>query len=297
MHLRDVYAGGTFGLSVEIFPPKTDAGDAALRAELSRLLGHDPAFVSCTYGAGGSTSDRSLAWCRELAGDFGRAVTAHFTCVGAGTGDLAAWLTAAREAGVSNIMALRGDAPQDQEDWRPAPGGLRYANELVSFLRENFPDFGIGVAGYPEKHPECPDPDTDLAHLKRKVNAGADAVFTQLFFDNAHFLKWRDACEAAGIAVPLVPGVMPVTDFRRIKRITAMCGSSFPVEFASRLERVKDDPVGQFEVGVEWALKQCRGLLREGVPGMHFYVLNKAAATERILDGLDLTPRERRAAA
>jgi methylenetetrahydrofolate reductase (NADPH) len=256
---------------------------------LARLAGYDPAFVSCTYGAGGSTRDRTLDWCRELKQDFGQSVTAHFTCVGSAAGDLSDWLRDADEAGVSNIMALRGDAPDDGS-WQPAEDGLRYANELVAFLRENFPQFGVGVAGYPEKHPECPDPDTDLANLKRKVDAGADAVFTQLFFTNDHFLRFRDACGAAGIDVPIVPGVMPVTDFGRIKRITAMCGSSFPNEFASALEAVKEDKVGQFEVGVDWAVEQCRDLLDEGVPGMHFYVLNKAAATEQILDGMNLAP-------
>ena len=206
---------------------------------------------------------------------------------------MAAWLTAAGEAGVTNVMALRGDLPEgapDADPWVPGAGGLRYANELVAFLRENFPHFGVGVAGYPEKHPECPDPETDLANLKRKVDAGADAVFTQLFFDNAHFLRWRDACGEAGIDVPVVPGVMPVTSYARIKRITAMCGSAFPEEFASALEAVKEDEAGQFEVGVDWAVKQCRELLDEGVPGMHFYVLNKAAATERILDAVNLAP-------
>ena len=292
MHLSDAYADG-FGLSFEMFPPKTDAGDEALRAELRRLAEYDPAFVSCTYGAGGSTRDRTLDWCRELKTDFGQNVTAHFTCVGAGTGDMADWLEEARDAGVTNIMALRGDLPEggpDDDPWEPGEDGLRYANELVEFLRERFPDFGVGVAGYPEKHPECDHPDTDLANLKRKVDAGADAIFTQLFFDNAHFLRWRDACGEIGIEVPIIPGVMPVTDFARIKRITAMCGSAFPEEFASALEDVKEDKLGQFEVGVDWAVKQCRELLEEGVPGMHFYVLNKAAATEQILDGMNLAP-------
>ncbi|MEM9704184.1 MAG: methylenetetrahydrofolate reductase, partial [Planctomycetota bacterium] len=179
MHLSAAYADG-FGLSFEMFPPKTPAGDEALRNELRRLAEYDPAFISCTYGAGGSTRDRTLSWCRELVEDFGQAVTAHFTCVGSAAGDLSEWLSAAGEIGVSNIMALRGDAPDDGS-WSPAPNGLRFANELVAFLRENFPQFGIGVAGYPEKHPECVDTATDLANLKRKVDAGADAIFTQLF--------------------------------------------------------------------------------------------------------------------
>ena len=288
MHLSDAYADGRFGLSFEIFPPKTAAGDEALRAELGRLNTFDPAFISCTYGAGGTTRDRTLDWCRELVEEFGRTATAHFTCVGAATEELSDWLDRAADAGVTNIMALRGDAPADADGFTPAAGGLRYANELVALIRDRHPDFGVGVAGYPEKHPECDTPETDLANLKRKVDAGADAVFTQLFFDNTHFLRFRDAADSLGIDVPVVPGVMPITSFERIKRITAMCGSSFPADLSGSLEDVKDDADAQFEVGVDWAVNQCRELLDEGIPGIHFYVLNKADACERILGGMEL---------
>ncbi|MEX0585406.1 MAG: methylenetetrahydrofolate reductase, partial [Pirellulales bacterium] len=172
----------------------------------------------------------------------------------------------------------------------PVAGGLRHANELVALIREHYPDFGIGVAGYPEKHPEAADAPVDLANLKRKVDAGADAVFTQLFFANASYLRFRDDCSTAGITAPIVPGIMPITEFARIKRITAMCGAVIPLDLATRLESVQDDADAQFEIGVEYAIEQCRELLAAGAPGLHFYVLNKSQACQRILDALALAP-------
>ena len=198
------------------------------------------------------------------------------------------WLAHAIENGIRNIMALRGDPPQGAGGFQTVAGGLSHANELVALIRADHPELGIGVAGYPEKHPEAIDAATDLANLKRKVDAGADAVFTQLFFVNDNFLQFREACVRAGITVPIVPGIMPITEFARIKRITSMCGAVFPAELASRLEAVQEDAAAQFEIGVEYAIAQCRELIAAGVPGMHFYVLNKSQACERILDALEL---------
>ena len=157
----------------------------------------------------------------------------------------------------------------------------------MSLIREHFPDFGIGVAGYPERHPEAPDLATDIVNLKRKVDCGADAIYTQLFYNNDKFLMWREQCEQSGITIPIVPGIMPITEFARIKRITSMCGSEFPADLASRLEAVQDDADAQFEIGVDYAIQQCRELMDAGVPGIHFYVLNKSKAAERILDALE----------
>jgi methylenetetrahydrofolate reductase (NADPH) len=226
--------------------------------------------------------------CQEIQRRFDVTPTAHFTCVGSTRDELIEWLAYADRAGIANIMALRGDPPQGERQFRAVEGGLRYANELVELIRSRYPDMGIGVAGYPEKHLEAPDAATDLAHLKRKVEAGADAVFTQLFFINENFFRFRDAYEAAGIDVPLVPGIMPITEFSRIKRISSMCGALFPTELASRLEEVQEDKQAQFDIGVEHAVRQCRELIDAGVPGIHFYVLNKSEACERILNGLDL---------
>jgi methylenetetrahydrofolate reductase (NADPH) len=291
MKIRDVFRNRPFGLSIEIFPPKTERGDQALANNLHRLVRYQPAFVSCTYGAGGSTQSRTLDWCRRLNTEFGQTATAHFTCVGATRENLLEWLARARDLGIENIMALRGDAPAGSDEFQAVEGGLRHANELVALIREHFGDaFGIGVAGYPEKHPEAPDEHADLANLKRKVEAGADAVFTQLFFDNSNFFRFRERYQQAGIGVPLVPGIMPITEFARIKRITAMCGSIIPTELAARLEAVQDDTLAQFEIGVEHAIGQCRALMEADVPGIHFYVLNKSEACEKILGALDMQP-------
>ena len=183
-------------------------------------------------------------------------------------------------------MALRGDPPAGQEMFQKVAGGLSHANELVELIRARNPDVGIGVAGYPEKHIEAPSLETDLDHLQRKVDAGADAIFTQLFFLNQNFFTFRDKCVARGIRVPIVPGIMPITDFARIRRITSMCGTFFPEDLARRLEAVQHDSQAQFEIGVEHALQQCRQLREAGVPGIHFYALNKSDACEQIIRSL-----------
>lgn len=293
MRIRDIYAQRRFGLSIEIFPPKTPEGDEALRQTLRELAPFGPAFVSCTYGAGGSTSKRTVEWCREIQEQFGLTATAHFTCVGSTRGELLEWLQFAWNAGVRNIMALRGDAPVGQAEFRPVAGGLSHANELVTLIREHVPEMGIGVAGYPEKHPEATSLASDLQFLKQKVDCGADAVFTQLFFENAAFLRFREQCERSGIRIPIVPGVMPITEFARIQRITAMCGATIPGGLAARLEEAQEDKSAQFEIGVEFAIQQCRELIDQGVAGIHLYVLNKSQAGRRILDALGLAAADR----
>lgn len=290
MRIGELYRDGTFGLSIEVFPPKTSDGDEALFETLDRLVVYQPAFVSCTYGAGGSTRTRTVELCSQIRTRYNVSATSHFTCVGSTRQELVEWLEYARANGIENIMALRGDPPQGQDTFKPIEGGLKYANELVSLIREHHPEVGVGVAGYPEKHLECCDAATDLQNLKRKVDAGADAVFTQLFFENENFLRFRDSYTKAGISKPLIPGIMPITEFARIKRITAMCGAVFPDELSGRLEAVQDDKQAQFEIGVEFAVRQCEALIEEGVPGMHFYVLNRSKACSHILDQLGLKP-------
>lgn len=288
MRIGDVYRQLPFGLSIEVFPPKTTAGDEALFETLGRAAQWNPAFVSCTYGAGGSTSKRTIDLCAAIQDDFNLTATAHFTCVNSTRGELLEWLEAARARGIQNIMALRGDPPSGETEFVQVDGGFRHASELVSLLREHFPDMGIGVAGYPEKHPEALDAAIDLENLKRKADAGADAVFTQLFYVNEHFLRFRDQYEGADIDQPLIPGIMPITEFARIKRIISLCGAEFPADLASRLEAAQGDKAAQFEIGVEHAIEQCQQLIEEGVPGIHFYVLNRMDACDRILEGLDL---------
>lgn len=286
--IADIYKSGSFGLSIEIFPPKTAAGDDSLFATLDRLSRYRPAFVSCTYGAGGSTRERTVELCVEIQKRYGLSATAHLTCVGTTREQLGEWINNAVEKGIGNIMALRGDAPEGQETFEAVEGGLRHANELVELIRETQPTIGIGVAGYPEKHQEAPDAATDLQNLKRKVDAGADAVFTQLFFINQNFFEFRERYQQAGITVPLIPGIMPITSYSRIKRITQMCGAIFPPELAAKLEAVQDDDEAQFEIGVEHAIEQCRGLIEQDVPGIHFYALNRSKACERILEALGI---------
>lgn len=288
MHLAELFKSRRFVLSIEIFPPKTAEGDAALRRSMQSLKRFEPAFLSCTYGAGGSTQERTLAWCQEIRNLLSVPAMAHFTCVGATVPELLTWLASATAAGVGNIMALRGDPPAGQDGFQAVAGGLRHASELVTLIRSHFPQMGVGVAGYPEKHIEAPSLEADLVRLKEKVDAGADAVFTQLFFLNENFLRFRDQCQALGITIPIVPGIMPITDFARIRRITSMCGTVFPAELSSRLEAVQQDAAAQFEIGVEYAIRQCEELQRAGVPGIHFYALNKSDACERILSALQL---------
>jgi methylenetetrahydrofolate reductase (NADPH) len=290
MRIRDLFQARPFVLSVEVFPPKTEAGDEGLYRALERLQAYQPGFVSCTYGAGGSTQGRTREICRRIQSDFQLPATSHFTCVGSTRQELLDWLELSWQTGVRNIMALRGDPPQGQTEFQAVDGGLTHANQLVELIRQYYPEMGVGVAGYPEKHPEAKDLDTDLVNLKRKVDAGADAIFTQLFYENANFLKFRDRCEKLGIKIPVVPGIMPITEFARIKRITSMCGAVFPTSLASRLEAVQHDAQAQFDIGVEFAIQQCRELIDAGVPGMHFYVLNRSESCERILEGLNLKP-------
>ncbi|MCA8992008.1 MAG: methylenetetrahydrofolate reductase [NAD(P)H] [Planctomycetaceae bacterium] len=291
MYLPEILKQRSPALSIEIFPPKTSKGDEALITHLERLAAFRPAFVSCTYGAGGSTRTRTVELCQMIQQRFSLPATAHFTCVGSTREELVEWLEYAVQAGVKNIMALRGDAPEGQEEFKRVEGGLGYANELVELIRKHQPQMGIGVAGYPEKHNEAPDLATDLDNLKRKVDAGADAIFTQLFFDNQSFFTFQDECRSRGIEIPIVPGIMPITEFARIKRITSMCGAKMPADLAARLEAVQDDAEAQFEIGVEHAIAQCSELLSAGVPGIHFYALNKSEACDRILEALGVVPQ------
>jgi methylenetetrahydrofolate reductase (NADPH) len=285
-HIANAYGPGRFGLSFEIFPPKSTDADESLWKNVARLARFNPAFISCTFGAGGSTRTRTVEICAELQRRFGTTATAHFTCLGGSVAELREWLRLAQARGIANIMALRGDPPVGQARFQQLAGGFQHARELVALIRAEFAGFGIGVAGYPEKHPEAPSPEADLEHLKAKVAAGADAVYTQLFFVNDHFFRFRERYEAAGINAPLIPGIMPVLNFAQIQRITSLCGAELPGKLAARLEAARDDQEAQFRIGVDFALAQCQELVSAGVPGIHFYVLNRAAACEEILRGL-----------
>ncbi|MEK6234809.1 MAG: methylenetetrahydrofolate reductase [NAD(P)H], partial [Planctomycetales bacterium] len=251
-----------------------------------------PDFITCTYGAGGSTRDTTLDVVTRVKETFGLPTASHLTCVGATKDELRSYLQEAQQRNIDYIVALRGDPPQGETEFKPVPGGLRYANELTALIRAEFPDFGIAVAGYPETHQEAPNPEEDLANLKRKVEAGADVVVTQLFYDNDDLFRFRDRYDAAGIKATLVPGILPVTNLAQIKRITSMCGAKLPQALADSLAEQEDNAEAQFEIGVRHAVEQVQSLIDAGVPGLHFYVLNKSQATSQVLRGVQGWRRE-----
>jgi methylenetetrahydrofolate reductase (NADPH) len=287
MRFSEIYRSRPFGLSFELFPPKTDAGLEALMGHVEALARHHPSFITCTYGAGGSTRERTLQIVTSIKEHFQLPVASHLTCVGSTVADLRRYLGEAQDRGVDNIVALRGDPPQGQTSFCQVAGGLRYANELVSLIHQEFPDFGIAVAGYPEKHQEAPSLEQDLENLRRKADCGAEVVITQLFFNNRDFFTFRDRCRQLGIRLPIIPGLLPVTNLSQIQRITSLCGAQLPQPFVQRLA-AHDDEAWQFDVGVDFAVGQVQELLSEGVEGIHFYVLNKSQATCRVLDSVAL---------
>lgn len=288
MKLSAAYGPGKFGLSFELFPPKTPQGIANLFEHVSRLVEFRPSFITCTYGAGGSTQELTLDIVAHIHREFQLPVATHLTCVGRTVDQLREYLRTARASNVANVVALRGDPPKGDTKFKPVEGGFRYANELVSLIHAEFPELGIAVAGYPETHQEAPSPDADLANLKRKVDSGADVVVTQLFYNNDDFFRFRDRCHALGIHLPIVPGLLPVTNFAQIKRITSLCGAQLPAPFVRRLEEAGEAADAQFEIGVEFAARQTQDLIKSGVPGIHFYVLNRSEAAAAVLENVDL---------
>lgn len=274
--------------SFEFFPPKDEAGFEQLFETIHQLKGHNPAYVSVTYGAGGSTRTRTLDLVSRIKNELGIESMAHLTCVGSSREEIREILGVLQDNGIDNVLALRGDPPQGQETFVRAEGGFGYANELVDFIRGDF-GFCIGVAGYPEKHVECADMGTDLDNLARKVDAGGEFVVTQLFFDNRFYFEFLDNARKRGINVPVIPGIMPILNVKQIKRFTKMCGASIPRDLLRRLENEQDNPEAVRAIGVAHALEQCEQLLDGGAPGIHFYTLNRSNATLQILEGLNHT--------
>jgi methylenetetrahydrofolate reductase (NADPH) len=288
MSLEEAYTNGRFGLSFELFPPKTPESEAMMWRTVDELMAFEPSMITCTYGAGGSTRGTTLDVLKGVRSRHGLPVASHLTCVGSSVDELRDYLREAESLGVSAIVALRGDPPKGETTFQPVAGGLRYASELVALIRSEFPGFGILVAGYPETHQEAVSPEADLENLKRKCDAGGDVIVTQLFYDNADFFRFRDRCDALGIQTPIVPGVMPVTNYAQIRRIATLCKARLPDEFTRAFEAAGADEAAQFEAGVEFATRQVRELLDAGVPGIHFYVLNKSPATVRVLEQVEL---------
>jgi len=272
--------------SLEFFPPKDDAGVEALRATAAALRPMQPDFVSVTYGAGGTTRDRTAQVSDLLRREFGFTVMPHLTCVGHTCAELGEIADRIHAGGFRNIMALRGDPPKGETTFTPFNDGLRYASDLVALLKARHGDFCLGVGGYPDKHPEAASPEADLANLKRKVDAGAAFITTQLFFDNASYYRFVEKCRAAGITVPIVPGIMPVLSLKQIQRFTALCGTALPATLLRRLEGAAENPEIVEIIGVDWALDQIRDLLAHGAPGYHLYIMNRAKSALALAAGL-----------
>ena len=284
--IASLLAGDRPVRSLEFFPPRDEAGVGALRQSAEALRAIHPAFVSVTYGAGGSTRERTAEVTRLLHQELDFAVMPHLTCVNHTREEILAIAGAHHAAGIRNIMALRGDVPAGLTADTAFKDGLRYGSDIVALLHENFPDICCGVGGYPEKHPEAASLEADIEHLKRKVDAGAGFITTQLFFDNAVFFRFVERCHTAGISVPIVPGIMPVLSLKQIRRMTGMCGASLPAALLRRLEAAGDNVDTVEFVGIEWAVTQIRDLLARGAPGYHLYILNRAKSALALAAGL-----------
>jgi methylenetetrahydrofolate reductase (NADPH) len=288
MRIEDVIAGSDEPVfSFEFFPPKTPEGEITLRETLATLGDLNPSFVSVTYGAGGTTRARTVEITKWIKQDLGIEAMAHLSCVGESVERLREILDEIGEAGIENVLALRGDPPRGETEWKPHPGGLLYSTELATLIAEDY-GYSIGAACFPEVHPEAKDLASDLRFLKEKVAAGARFLVTQLFFDNELYFDFVREARAVGIDVPIVAGIMPITNFKQITTITGMCGATIPPGVMAELERRADDPDAVLQFGVAYAAQQCADLLRRGAPGIHFYTLNRSPATRAILSSLKL---------
>lgn len=272
--------------SIEFFPPKSESAAEQLLATAKELQAYKPDFASITYGAGGSTRSRTLKYAKCLNDDYGYRVMPHLTCVAHSKDELRGIINEFKESGLNQIMALRGDPPQGETDFQPHPDGLRYANELVHLIREVHPECIIGVAGYPEKHPEAESAEIDLLNLKRKVDAGGDFVTTQLFFDNQIYFEFVARCRQAGISAPILPGLLCITSAEQARRFSALCGTSIPSELEQQLTDAGDDKAKVEALGIQWILNQARELLEKGAPGIHLYILNRSAPAIALMEGL-----------
>ena len=284
---RHVLSPDRPSVSFEFFPPKTDAGFDKLREVIARLKPLDPSYVSVTYGAGGSTRSKTVQLVGEIQQDLGLPAMAHLTCVGHTRDEIGEILDQLWDRGVRNVLALRGDPPAGEKSFSPVDGGFQNSTELVAYTKARH-DFYVAVGGYPEGHPECLNKTRDLEHLKQKVDAGADSIVTNLFFDNADFLSWRDKCRAIGISQPITAGIMPIKNVGQIKRFVTMCGAKIPNDLLTRLEALDGDDAAVEQAGIDHATAQCEQLRAEGVDGLHFYTLNMSTATVEIVRRLGL---------
>jgi methylenetetrahydrofolate reductase (NADPH) len=287
MRIDQILAAPGPVFSFEFFPPKTDEGERNLYAALAELKELDPSFVSVTYGAGGSDRARTIEIVKRIKAEHGLEAMAHFTCVGATVPQLRETLDEMERAGIENVLALRGDPPAGEEAWVKTDGGLEFSRELVELITDDYP-FAIGAACFPETHIHASSPEDDLEHLVAKVGAGVDFLITQMFFDNAFYFDFVARARAAGVTVPIIPGIMPITRVGQVERMAQMCGSAIPDGLREELRGRGEDPEAVLDFGVAYATLQCAELLAAGAPGIHFYTLNRSPATRAILSALKL---------
>jgi methylenetetrahydrofolate reductase (NADPH) len=287
MRIDRLFSLGLPTLSFEFFPPKSEAGFSQLYQAIDELHPLKPTYVSVTYGAGGSTRQKTVDLVERIQNELSIRSMAHLTCVGHTADEIGAILDTLWNAGIRNVLALRGDPPAGQSQFTATEGGFANSSELVKFVRGRH-DFCIGVAGYPEGHPQCLNRTRDLEHLKQKVDNGANFIITQLFFDNADFYRFRDAAHEIGIRVPIVAGLMPILNVSQTKRFVSMCGAKIPQALLVKLENLEADPDAVYRAGIDYAIQQCQDLLANGVDGLHFYTLNKSKATVEICRALDI---------
>jgi methylenetetrahydrofolate reductase (NADPH) len=293
MHINKIFQNSPIAFSFELFPPKTEGAAAQLFATIGDLSPLELAYVSVTYGAGGSTRELTHNLVVRIQKETELTVVSHLTCVGSSQDELKSILDTYAGSGIENILALRGDPPRDKRQFKPAAGGFNYATELVTYIRKHYPHMGIGVAGYPEGHPETPNRLLEMDYLKAKVDAGADYICTQLFFDNREFYDFCERCELAGIRVPIVAGVAPVTSLKLMERMAAVsAGTRFPAPFIRAMRRAETEEHVS-NVGIHWATEQVRDLIDHKVKGVHLYTLNKSSATRQIYDSLGVTSTRR----
>jgi methylenetetrahydrofolate reductase (NADPH) len=285
MSIADLYRRGEPVISFEFFPPRTDAGFRSLYRTIEDLKQLGPGFVSVTMGAGGSTRSKTVELVIRIQQELGITAMAHLPCTGFERHEIGEILDSLAAGDVKNVLALRGDPPRDEEDFRHPVDGFDFASELTAYIAERG-DFTIGGACHPEVHPDAENAEVDLANLKRKVDAGSDFLITQLFFDNRKYFDFMARARRVGIEVPIVAGIMPITSVSGIRRMTALGGAMIPSDLDAELSRVADDDDATLEVGIEWTTAQCRELMEQGAPGIHFYTLNRSPATRRIYEAL-----------
>lgn len=285
MNFRDFYRPGAPRFSFETFPPKDEKGVGALLQALRELSPLNPAFISVTYGAMGTTRDLTRDLAIRIQSELGLVTAFHFTCVGSDRTSIQQYVEHLKDNGLNLIVALRGDPPQGTDRFVTPKNGFSYANELVAFLH-TIQGFSIAVAAYPEGHIEAKDKETDLRNFVRKVRAGADIAITQLFFDNADYFDFVARARTMGVSIPIIPGIMPILSVQQIEKITRLCGAKLPDELQLELKGHESDPDRVREIGIQHAIRQCRELKTRGVPGIHFYTLNKSYSTRRVVEAL-----------